>query len=86
MDPFTTFSGHPMRWGSFYVPGLSINLTRSILAGQRDDAVNGRHRNTKVNIGFVDGHLESKKADSVLVEHISGQYKNRSPLWKPNGN
>ena len=86
IDPFATFSGHPMRQQSFYIPGMQVNRARNILAGQRDDAVNGRHRNKKVNIGFADGHLKTKKADELLVKQISGQYKNRSPLWKPNGN
>ncbi|MCD4831209.1 MAG: prepilin-type N-terminal cleavage/methylation domain-containing protein [Anaerohalosphaeraceae bacterium] len=84
--PFEKFTGHSRREGSFYIPGMQINQTRKILAGQSEDAIKGRHRNKKVNVGFVDGHLETKKADTLFVEKTNNEYKNLQPLWKPNGN
>ncbi|MDH4239052.1 MAG: type II secretion system GspH family protein [Phycisphaerae bacterium] len=73
---------NPAREGSFYVPGISkINKERVILPSQQADAIDGRHLNRTVNVGFVDGHVSRLKADDLLVEEIDGQYNNRSPLW-----
>jgi len=69
------------REGSFYIPGLRINQDRTIFPGQEVDAIGGRHPNKTVNVGFVDGHISSLKADDLLVEEIDGEYSNRSPLW-----
>lgn len=67
-----------------YVPGLKINEERTNLwSGQQVDAVDGRHRNKTVNVGFADGHVSCIKADELLVEQASDTYKNRSPLWMP---
>jgi len=67
-----------------YIPGLSINEKRTnLLPGQRDDAIEGRHRNKTVNVGFADGHVNCIKADELLVEKNGDIYKNRSPLWRP---
>ena len=68
-----------------YMPGLEINSERDLLAGQLQDAINSRHPNKTVNVGFVDGHISRIKADSLLVEETAGGYKNRSPLWAPKG-
>jgi prepilin-type processing-associated H-X9-DG protein len=70
-----------------YIPGLKINFDRigkSLFFGQEEDAVNGRHPKKTVNVGFVDGHVESKKADDLLVESTPAGYKNRSELWQGN--
>ncbi|MGD9110380.1 MAG: hypothetical protein PVG93_05520, partial [Phycisphaerales bacterium] len=66
-----------------YVPGLKINAERQFWPGQETDAISGRHLNKMANIGFVDGHLEKRKANDLLVEKIGAQYKNLSPLWSP---
>lgn len=66
-----------------YIPGLEINSVRNLLVGQLQDAINGRHPNKTVNVGFVDGHISRTKADSLLVEENNDRYKNRSPLWAP---
>lgn len=67
-----------------YIPGLCINTERNFLDGQEKDAVNGRHPNKTVNVGFVDGHVSRLKADDLLVEEIDDEvYKNLSPLWVP---
>jgi len=68
-----------------YIPGLEINGERDLLVGQLQDAINGRHPNKTVNVGFADGHISRTKADSLLVEKTSDGYKNRSPLWAPKG-
>ncbi|MHC4693576.1 MAG: DUF1559 family PulG-like putative transporter [Planctomycetota bacterium] len=69
------------REGSFYVPGVKINEGRDILPNQRADAIDGRHPNRTVNVGFVDGHVSRPKADDLFVEEIDGEYNNRYPLW-----
>jgi prepilin-type processing-associated H-X9-DG protein len=67
-----------------YVPGLCINDGRDLRPGQKKDAINGRHPNKTVNVGFVDGHVSRLKADDLLVEKIgTNNYKNISPLWVP---
>ena len=71
------------REGAFYVPGLGINKERTLFPGQEEDAINGRHPNRSVNVGFVDGHVDRVKADDLFVEEINGSYINRSPLWLP---
>jgi prepilin-type processing-associated H-X9-DG protein len=74
---------NPAREGSFYVPGAGINTERFILSDQKADAVDGRHPNRTVNVGFVDGHVSRLKADDLFVEEIDGEYSNRYPLWQP---
>ena len=66
-----------------YVPGLEINKDKDLWPGQEWDAINGRHPNKTINIGFADGHISRKKADDLFVEKISEDYKNKSPLWQP---
>lgn len=68
-----------------YVPGLWINKERDIWPGQEQDAINGRHPNKTVNVGYVDGHISHTKADDLFVEKTNDGYKNRSPLWAPKG-
>lgn len=66
-----------------YIPGLRINVERDLWPGQERDAINGRHPNKTVNVGFVDGHISRTKADDLLVEKTDDSYKNRTPLWLP---
>jgi prepilin-type processing-associated H-X9-DG protein len=66
-----------------FVPGMEINSQKAVWPGQEDDALQGRHLNKTVNVGFVDGHIENVKADKLLVEKIGEQYKNLWPLWSP---
>ncbi len=66
-----------------YLPGLAMNKDRNLLDGQKDDAINGRHFNKSVNIGYVDGHVERRKAEDLFVEKTADGYKNLSPLWIP---
>lgn len=67
-----------------YIPGLSINKDREFRPGQMDDAKLGRHPNRTVNVGFLDGHVDNKNADELLVEKIEeDKYRNLSPLWEP---
>ncbi len=67
-----------------YVPGLEINKKRKLLPGQEQDAVEGRHPNKTVNVGFADGHVNAVKAEDLFVEKTADGYANRSPLWSPN--
>jgi len=71
------------RAGSFYVPGLWINKERIFSPANEDDAINGRHPNKSVNVGFVDGHVSCVRADDLFVEETNGDYNNRTPLWLP---
>jgi len=66
-----------------YVPGLRINADRYIWIGQEQDAINGRHPNKTVNAGFVDGHVDKVKAESLFVEKTADGYRNKNPLWQP---
>jgi prepilin-type processing-associated H-X9-DG protein len=66
-----------------YIPGLWINKDRDLWPDQKQDAINGRHPNKTVNVGFVDGHVSRTKADNLLVEKTGGDYKNKKPLWVP---
>ena len=66
-----------------YVPGLEINQERTLWSGQRWDAINGRHPNKKVNVGFADGHVNREKADDLFIEKTETCYKNRYPFWRP---
>lgn len=77
------FFDNPMREGAFYVPGLWINKERIILPGHEQDAIDGRHPNKTVNVGFADGCISRVKADALFVEETDGGYSNRSPLWLP---
>ncbi len=68
-----------------YIPGLSINQERELRPGQGNDAKNGRHPGKTVNVGYVDGHVERKKADDLLVRKTGEEtYNNLTPLWEPN--
>jgi prepilin-type processing-associated H-X9-DG protein/prepilin-type N-terminal cleavage/methylation domain-containing protein len=66
-----------------YIPGLKINKNRNLWPGQEQDAINGRHPNKTVNIGFADGHTSRIKADDLCVEKTDDSYKNKNPLWVP---
>jgi prepilin-type N-terminal cleavage/methylation domain-containing protein/prepilin-type processing-associated H-X9-DG protein len=66
-----------------YIPGLKINKNRKLWSGQQQDAINGRHPNKTVNIGFVDGHISCIKADDLFVEKTGDGYNNKTPLWAP---
>lgn len=66
-----------------YVPGLEINKDRELRPSQKEDAVNDRHPNKTVNVGFVDGHCNRTKAKDLFVEKTDDVYTNRSPLWSP---
>ncbi len=66
-----------------YVPGLRINEERQIWEGLKHDAVDGRHPNKTVNVGFVDGHVNRTEADDLLVEKSDNGYKNLRGLWQP---
>ena len=66
-----------------YIPGLKINKDRDLWPSQERDAINGRHPNKTVNVGFADGHSSRTKADDLFVEKTNDGYKNRSPLWLP---
>ena len=67
-----------------YIPGLKINEERTNLwPGQQADAIEGRHRNKTVNVGFADGHVRCIEADQLFVEQTGDTYEKRSPLWIP---
>jgi prepilin-type N-terminal cleavage/methylation domain-containing protein/prepilin-type processing-associated H-X9-DG protein len=68
-------------WNTSYVPGMRINSQKAIWPGQERDAVSGRHPNKTINVGFVDGHIETRKANELLVEKHQDKYDNRIPLW-----
>jgi prepilin-type N-terminal cleavage/methylation domain-containing protein/prepilin-type processing-associated H-X9-DG protein len=73
---------------SGYVPGLyTVNKKRlwkfRPVADFSVDALEGRHPNRTVNVGFVDGHLTRQNADNLQVQKAGSEYKNQAPLWLP---
>ncbi|MBN2592778.1 MAG: DUF1559 domain-containing protein [Sedimentisphaerales bacterium] len=66
-----------------YVPGLKINKDKKLKPGQEQDAIDGRHPNKTVNVGFADGHVARKKADDLFVEKAADTYTNKIPFWSP---
>jgi prepilin-type processing-associated H-X9-DG protein/prepilin-type N-terminal cleavage/methylation domain-containing protein len=66
-----------------YIPGLWVNKERNFWPGQEQDAINGRHANKTVNVGFADGHISRKRSDDLFVEKANDGYKNLCPLWVP---
>jgi prepilin-type N-terminal cleavage/methylation domain-containing protein/prepilin-type processing-associated H-X9-DG protein len=81
-DPPWAFGNRPEDFS--YVPGLVTKADRNLLPGQLWDAVTGRHPNKTVNVGFVDGHISSMKAQDLSVGGTEDAYRNRTPLWTPN--
>ncbi len=66
-----------------YIPGLDINKDRELWPGQEPDAIDGRHPNKTVSVGFVDGHVSRAEANDLLVRKSGDVYENRHPLWLP---
>jgi len=66
-----------------YIPGLWINRERALWPGQEEDAINGRHPNKTINVGFADGHVNRTKAEDLFVEKTNSGYENIRPLWLP---
>jgi prepilin-type processing-associated H-X9-DG protein len=66
-----------------YVPGLNDINKEKALPGLEWDAINGRHPNKTVNVGFVDGHVERRGVEELFVEKTETGYNNRYPLWRP---
>ncbi|OHB74003.1 MAG: hypothetical protein A2Z25_13055 [Planctomycetes bacterium RBG_16_55_9] len=67
--------------GAAYIPGLAINKDRNLLPGQYHDAIDGRHPNKTVNVGFVGANVSRIKADELYVEKRVDGYRNKSLLW-----
>ena len=66
-----------------YIPSLCINKDRVLWSGQELDAIEGRHANKSVNVGYADGHVSSVGADYLSVEQNGDAYRNLRPLWVP---
>ena len=72
-------------WGvnKAYIPGLSINEDKHLLPGQEQDAIDGRHPNKTLNVGFVGGNVSRLEADELFVEKRLDEYRKKIPLWIP---
>lgn len=79
-DPPVTFG--PLIEDTAYVPGLAVNRDRTLWSGQTEDAVGGRHPNRTVNVSFLDGHIERRDANDLLVEKVDESW-DKTPLWSP---
>ena len=66
-----------------YIPGLGINEHKDLWLGQERDAIDGRHSNKTVNVGFADGRVDGVNAEGMFVERTASSYRNKSPLWGP---
>ncbi len=62
------FDFNPLRYDSFYFPGLKINRIRIIHPEQQTDAVDGRHPRAKSSIAYADGHVAAEKAERFAVQ------------------
>ncbi len=85
-DPPVTFPLKPWLQNTCYVPGMALNKDKGLWPGQTEDAVGGRHPQKTVNVGFVDGHVDRKRADELSVDEIGEGQWNFSPLWQPRRN
>ncbi len=81
--PVTLEAGQWVQYAA-YIPGLRINPMKDLWPGQTEDAFAGRHPHKTVNVGFVDGHVNRRPADELLVE-LTGDKWNCAPLWQPDG-
>lgn len=70
------------RVDSFYIPGLTLNQTRSELH-DNPDAIKGRHPHRTLNIGFVDGHNETRPAESLMIKQSAMDSSQLPSLWTP---
>ena len=75
---------NPDRVNSFYIPGLSLNQSRSELMNN-PDAIGGRHLRGMLNIGFVDGHTDLRPADflGAGIDYKGPDDVHLPSLWKP---
>ena len=69
--------------GTAYIPGLTINTDKHLMPGQDRDALDGRHPNKTINVGFVGGNVDRKQADDLFVEKRLDGYREKNPLWVP---
>jgi len=70
------------RLNCFYIPGLSLNQTRSELQ-DNSDAIRGRHPRWTVNMGFLDGHQEAREAESMKLEQGTAASLSLPLFWIP---
>ena len=82
-DPPIPFDDNRKGEDTAYLPGLKTNKDKNLLPDQEQDAIDGRHPNKTVNVGFVDGHVARTKADNLCVEKTAEVYTNKIPLWLP---
>jgi prepilin-type N-terminal cleavage/methylation domain-containing protein/prepilin-type processing-associated H-X9-DG protein len=66
-----------------YIPGMGINKDKQLWAGQKEDAITGRHPHKNVNVGYADGHVSRVQADELLVDKTGDDEWDASPLWRP---
>ena len=67
---------------SAYIPGLEINKEEVLRPGQSYDAIGGRHPNKTVNVGFADGHADTRRASELLVTKTEGGAYTNTVLWQ----
>ena len=75
---------NPARVNSFYIPGLLLNQTRGELTGH-PDAIEGRHPGGMLNLGFADGHTDSRPAEFLGggIDCTDPADVRLSSLWSP---
>jgi hypothetical protein len=69
--------------GTAYIPGLTMNEDKRLLPGQEHDAIDGRHPDRTVNVGYVGTNVSRVHADELFVEKGIVGYSNMTPLWTP---
>jgi prepilin-type processing-associated H-X9-DG protein len=65
-----------------YIPGLEINKNKTVWPGQSYDAKDGRHPNKTVNVGFADGHADTKRASELLMTRAKSEGYTNTVLWQ----
>jgi prepilin-type N-terminal cleavage/methylation domain-containing protein/prepilin-type processing-associated H-X9-DG protein len=73
----------PPRQDVYYIPGLSINSSKTINPELQADAIGGRHPNRSLNAIFADGAAKKMPAENLL---ITTDVPSESPaylIWSP---
>lgn len=73
----------PARQNTYYLPGSVVNNERDIHADHREDALGGRHRWNRVNVGYADGHVAPERSGFLQPDFNEKGYPVNYSMWSP---